>query len=177
MKQKIGYKIIQLARIRKYKNIIQSLKIYKSKVLPYFDYGDVLYDGTIYTQTNKLQRLQNRALKICLKLPPRSSTAQIHLTAEVNYLADRRNTHLLKYAYKKCEVADNRLEHRRATRAQDAPLLKYVHAKKAIAKRSVEFKAERAWNALPPEKRSFDTYEAFSKDQKLVLSQKRLTYV
>ena len=177
MKQKIGYKIIQLARIRKYMNIVQSIHIYKSKVLPYFDYGDILYTGTSSTQTTKLQRLQNRALKICLKLPPRSSTAQIHITAKVNYLEDRRNTHLLKYAYKKCEIVDNRLELRRATRAQDAPLLNYVNAKKQIAKRSVEFKAERAWNALPPEKRSLDTYEKFSKDQKTVLSLKRLTYL
>ena len=84
---------------------------------------------------------------------------------------------MLKFAYKKCEDVDNRLEHRRATRAQDAPLLKYVNAKKKIAKRSVEYKAERAWNALLPEKRSLDTYEAFSKDQKIVLAQKRLNYV
>ena len=158
-------------------NISQSVEIYKSKVLPYFDYGDILYDGTTSTLTAKLQRLQNRALKICLKLPPRSSTAQIHKTAKINYLSDRINTHLLKYAYKKCENVDNRSEHRRATRAQDAPLLKYVNAKKAIAKRSVEFKAERSWNALPPEKRSLDTYDAFSKDQKIVLSQQRLAYV
>ena len=63
------------------------------------------------------------------------------------------------------------------SRAQDAPLLNYVHAKKAIAKRSVEYKVERAWNTLSPEKRALDTDEAFTKDQKLVLSQKRLNYV
>ena len=176
MKRKIGYRIIQLARIRNYMNTKQALEIYKSKILPYFDYGDILYEGTAQQLTKKLQNLQNRALKICLKLPPRSSTALVHQTAKVNYLQDRRSTHILRYAYKKCEKADNRLEPRRDTRANDGPRLKYVNAKKMIAKRSVEYKVEIAWNKLPPDKRSLDTYEAFCTDQKQVLTQKRLNY-
>ena len=176
MKRKVGYRIIQLGRIRKYMNIKQSLEIYKSKILPYFDYGDILYEGTAHQLTKKLQSLQNRALKICLKLPPRTSTALIHQTAKVNHLEDRRNTHILRYAFKKCEIVDNRLEPRRETRANDAPRLKYVNAKKKIAQRSVEYKSEVAWNKLPPDKRSFDTYNDFCSDQNKTLHQKRLNY-
>ena len=40
---RISNKIRILAKIRKYINQRQALNIYKSKVLPYFDYGDVLY--------------------------------------------------------------------------------------------------------------------------------------
>ena len=177
VKQKVGYKIVQLARIKKYMNTKQSIYVYKSKVLPFFDYGDILYEGSAQTLTNKLQRLQNRALKICLQLPPRSSTALVHKTAKLNYLGDRRNSHLLRYAYKKCENVDNRIEPRRATRAHDAPMLKYVNAKKKIAKKSVEYKAETSWNKLTPAKRSFESYEDFCKDQKKVLTQKMLNYV
>ena len=43
-----------------------------------------------------------------------------------------------------------------ATRANDGPLLKYERAKKQISKSSVEYKAENAWNELPPTKRIFE---------------------
>ena len=56
-------------------------------------------------------------------------------------------------------------------------MLKYVNAKKKIAKKSVEYKAEVSWNKLAPDKRSFERYDEFCKDQKKVLAQKMLNYV
>ena len=37
----VAHKLYLLSRIRKYITIGQSIAIYKSKVVPYFDYGDV----------------------------------------------------------------------------------------------------------------------------------------
>ena len=42
-----------------------ALKIYKSMILLYFDYGDVIYTKASAEGLEKLQRLQNKCLKIC----------------------------------------------------------------------------------------------------------------
>lgn len=177
LKKRVGHKILQLSRIRKYMTTKQAVQIYKSKIIPFFDYGDILYHNTCDTLTRKLQRLQNRALKICLRLHPQTPTATVHIIAKFNYLEDRRTSHLLKYAYKKCQVRENRIAPNRATRANLGPLLKYVRAKKQIARRSVEFKAESIWNKLPPAKRLLEDYTSFCNDLKVTLAQKRLNYM
>ena len=42
----ISYKAILLGKIRKFLTEKVALKIYKSMILPYFDYGDVIYNNT-----------------------------------------------------------------------------------------------------------------------------------
>ena len=45
-----------------------AIKIFKGMILPYFDYGDVIYMGWNVNLLNKLQVLKNRALKIYLQV-------------------------------------------------------------------------------------------------------------
>ena len=42
--------------------------VYKTKILPYFDYADILCIGSYRLTLKKLQKQQNRALRICLRL-------------------------------------------------------------------------------------------------------------
>ena len=60
----IGYKIYLLARMTRYLTFPAAERIYKSMILPYFDYADIFYDACILTSLTKLQRLQNRALRV-----------------------------------------------------------------------------------------------------------------
>ena len=41
----VAYKVNLLSKIRRYLTENVALKIYKSMILPYFDYGDVIYDA------------------------------------------------------------------------------------------------------------------------------------
>ena len=66
--KKVNHKTWILANTRKHLTINMAIKIYKGMILPYFDYGDVVYVGGNNNILDKLQRLQNRALKICLKM-------------------------------------------------------------------------------------------------------------
>ena len=50
-------KIYILTRIRPYINTDAALRIYKSKILPFLDYGDILYDCTFAYLLEKLQKL------------------------------------------------------------------------------------------------------------------------
>ena len=62
----VSHKIYMLSRIRQFINKDVSLLIYKTKILPYLDYGDILYDGADSKSLVRLQKLQNRALRVCL---------------------------------------------------------------------------------------------------------------
>ena len=61
-----GHKMYLLSLIRKC--ILQCHHGHlQTKILTYFDYGDIFFHDTNQSVLTKLQRLQNRALRICLK--------------------------------------------------------------------------------------------------------------
>ena len=47
-------------------------------ILPFFDYADIVFDKANQIDLDKLQRLQNRCLKICLRTDTRTDTDLIH---------------------------------------------------------------------------------------------------
>lgn len=51
------------------------INIYKAMILPSYDIGDIFYDSANF---KKLQSLQNRALRVILKLPSRQNTKELH---------------------------------------------------------------------------------------------------
>ena len=66
--QRATYKIHMLAKIRSYIDFNSAITIYKTMILPIFEYGDIAYDQADLKSLDKLQTLQNRALRICLNL-------------------------------------------------------------------------------------------------------------
>ena len=42
-------------------------------ILPYIEYGDVIIDAANDKQLNKLQKIQNHCLRICLQANPRTN--------------------------------------------------------------------------------------------------------
>ena len=61
-----SHKVYQLSIIRKYLTKSAAITIYKSMILPYFDYGDLFLINANQQLLGKIQRIQNRGLKICL---------------------------------------------------------------------------------------------------------------
>ena len=55
---KVTHKLSVLTKIRKYIDITTSLTLYKSMILPHFDYGDMIYAATSNENLNDLQTLQ-----------------------------------------------------------------------------------------------------------------------
>ena len=62
----VTYKMSLLGKLRRYLSKEVATLIYKSMLLPYFDYADVLFHKANLKETGKLQTLQNKCLKICL---------------------------------------------------------------------------------------------------------------
>ena len=90
-KRTVSHKLYLLARVRKYITIRQSIAVYKSKIVPYFDYGDIFFMNISAKTIERLQKLQNRALHICLARNGRTNVNDLHNTCNVNKLVHRRD--------------------------------------------------------------------------------------
>ena len=61
----VTHKVSMLGKVKKYLRDDAALQIYRSMILPYLDYAYVIFDKAYSKDLDKLQRLQNRCLKIC----------------------------------------------------------------------------------------------------------------
>ena len=136
--QTVAYKCFLLSKIRKFLTIKAALDVYNVMILPYLDYCDVVYAQGDKASLEKLQRLQNRCLRICLKEGPTSSRTALHKNAKMAMLEDPRVTHTLNFMCKRRNdpsLVDNREVQRRA---HDGLLFKVNKYNLVAYKRSVE---------------------------------------
>ena len=163
----VQHKISLLGKVKRYLNNDVALKIYKSMILPYLDYADVIFCKANATDLDKLQKLQNRCLRLCMGQDRFFNTDRAHKNAETPFLADRRNAHTLNFMYKRKEMRGDLLNKREIrTRAHDAPLFKIIIPRCEAVKRSVGYFGAERWNALTPNVRNTNSYQEFKKLQK-----------
>ena len=165
----VAFKTNLLAKIRKFLSEQVALKINRSMVLPYFDYGDVIYNTANKDGLDKLQRLQNRCLKICKNVNIRFDTDELHRATKMPRLQARRTAHINNFMYKRLGRTDLRDGRDIRTRAHDAPLFKVGIPKGEAFKRSVVYAGSCQWNSLPAELRSIESYDVFKAKQKMQL--------
>ena len=165
----VAYKTSLLSKIRRYLTDTVALKIYKSMILPYFDYGDIIYNNSNQDGLDKLQRLQNRCLKICKKLDRRSNTKELHATAKCPMLLNRRSAHVNNFMYKRLSKPHLVDDRDIRTRAHEAPLFRVEVPKIEAFKRSIQYSGATQWNNLPAETRSIGSFTQFKAKQKQLL--------
>ena len=73
----------------------QAIAIFKSKFLPYFCYGDIFLHKISVKTNDKLQKLQNKSLRLCLQRDNRRNVNSLHRDSGVNLIKDRRKVNLL----------------------------------------------------------------------------------
>ena len=166
----IAYKTNLLAKVRKFLTEKVALKIYKSMVLPYFDYGDVIYNTAGQEGLDKLQRLQNRCLKICKGFDIRFNTNELHVITKMPLLKFRREAHVNNFMYNRLKRTDLVDSRDIRTRAHDAPLFKVSVPKYEAYKRSVKHAGAVQWNNLPNACRSINNFESFKANQKRLMT-------
>ena len=146
-----------------------ALQIYKSMLLPYFDYADVIFRKANLRDVDKLQTLQNKCLRICMGRDRRFDTNQAYKLAGVPFLKDRREAHTCNFMFRrKTKVALlNRREIR--TRAHDAPLFIIPIPRCESFKRSVIYHGSTSWNSLNVGTRNTENFLSFKLKQKEVM--------
>ena len=162
----ISYKMTRLAKLKRYLKNDSALNIYKSMILPYFDYADVIFHKANSKDLDKLQTLQKKCLRMCMSKDRRFDMGSAHKLAKVPFLTNRRTAHVNNFMFKRKSNLSllNRREIR--TRAHDAPLFLVPLPCCEAFKQSVGFHGSSSWNDLNVESRNTRTYAAFKSKQK-----------
>ena len=155
------YRMLLLTKIRKYLHDEVALQIYKSMLLPYFDYADVIFNNSNVGDLDKLQRLQNKCLKLCNHRVRNANVESIHKIAKVPFLKDRRKAHVLNFMYIRKSRPELLNLREIRTRAHEAPLFNVPIPRCEAFKRSVVYSGSVAWNNLDVELRNMDLFLPF----------------
>lgn len=121
--------------------------------MPILDYGDIFYDSTSQQLLNKLQVLQNRAIRTIYNLPTRTNTDQYHERLKLLPLEQRRKLHITQIGYwliKNENNIDNRILPTRK-HASTAKLLKIDRTNNRHCENNYKQKAAKN---LPPDIRN-----------------------
>ena len=161
------HKMTLLAKMKKYINNRVALLIYKTMILPYLDYADVIYHNSMSGDLNKLQRLQNRCLRVCLGYDRRFSTDRVHKLATTAFLVDRRKSHVLNFMYLRQRKGHLLNTREIRTRAHDAPLFNVKIPRCEAFKRSIGYFGSVMWNELPVDTRNANPYLLFKYNRKV----------
>ena len=168
--QLICHKMSLLAKLKRYLRDETAILIYKTMLLPYFDYADVIFCKANKKDTDKLQSLQNKCLRICMGKERRFDTNRAHKLTSSPFLVDRREAHVCNFMFKRKNNPNllNRRELR--TRAHDAPLFNVQVPRCEAHKRSVAFHGSSTWNNLKVDARNINDYKLFKYKQKQAMT-------
>ena len=157
----VSHKIYLLSHVKIFMSNRTALLVYKTMILPFSDYADVVYHNASTKELEKLQRLQNRALKLSLSFHKREDTEFVHRTAKIPLLDNRRRSHVFNFMYKRKELKHNLDVPLKCTRSADALRFILPTPNLECYKRSLEYSGVKAWNNLPKEPKLIPNYLSF----------------
>jgi hypothetical protein len=149
LNQQMAAKLNTFRKIRHCISEKTAILLYKATLLPILDYNDIIYGLATVQQTIKIQRIQNRALRIVFK-GKKHNTAEMHKTANIDLLKDRRETHMLKLMFDRTKRPQYTETPLRATRQGAATLLKGPVPKTNKLKKAPCYSGSILWNKQSP---------------------------
>ena len=165
----ISFKLYMFSKIRRFLNEKCAIIIYKTMLMPFFDYCDIVY---MYSGQNELQKLKRhhlRGMKISLNGGYQLDEKDLYIKCNLSKLEIRRKVHLRNFMFKqkkkKCNVVDNS-EVTINTRLHDGPVFKVTHPNSEPIKRSVMYSGALEWNSLDADLRNIDDIVSFKRKQK-----------
>lgn len=154
---KVSFRLKILSRIRNCLSKQTSLLLYKCMILPIFDYGDIFFSHSANkVLLNKLQTLQNSAIRIICKLDKRSNTETDEKDLGLLRLEKRRLLHCIQlgaiYA-QNTDYIDTHQNRNMRTRAisDNRRQLSVIYPRKSLCERSFAYQIRTIWNSLPTE--------------------------
>lgn len=149
--QKVRPIIYKFSKIRYLIDKPTSILMYKTYVLPNLETGLYLLDNYYKNQVEKLQKIQNRCLRICSKRDSRSSAQPLHIAAKLLPLRYRRECYLLNILIRKLLKDDGTftIVVGNSNRARCGSQVAVTFPKSETFKKSVAFETPSLWNKLP----------------------------
>ena len=169
LESKITKQIHLLSRCRRYLTTDQSIFLFKTLVLPIFDYVDVIYGSGNKDNLDHLQVLQNNCLRNCYKKNQWPGTIKAHTNNGLQFLEDRRTLHLVQKAL----IMSKDKVHLKAfsynSRRANKYLLETYRSHYKVIDRSPTHRIVATWNELPEFMRNFRMEDHLTKILPLVL--------
>ena len=170
-----------LASIRRFLTSTATATLVSAFVLSRIDYCDSLLFGSTHDVTSNLQRIQNYAARIILRLP-KSSNITIHLKS-LHWLPVKvRSTYKIACLCYHClisiapsyitDMLHKKPSHTRNTRSSSytMPLLnRPAHSMATLGDRSVSLASSSVWNSIPNDVRCAPKLSAFTSRLKTYL--------
>ncbi len=171
VRRKVYAKLKALGRLRPYISKSMSIQLYKSFIIPHFDYADVVYDSMSKQLSQQLQVLQNRCLRICCNSTDYVSTAELHAEVNMPTLDIRRKNHCCNLVYKSIEKSSTPAINsmftklndgsQRSTRSGTTNELLLPRCNLEMTKGSFKFRGASYFNMIPNDIRTVDSYDSF----------------
>lgn len=150
IKQSIFSRMVTLRKVKYLLNVKESLLLFKSKILPYFDLGDLFYDSARADQVRGLQTIQNKCLKIIFGTKSVTNLDDLYVQSRLLKTKDRRILSILKFGHRLSYVSTNLKEHgERSVRSTRKLQLKIPRAHKGKFEKCFVYRACKLWNQLP----------------------------
>ena len=162
----INHKLYMFSKIRRYLNLNSALTVYKTMLLPYFDYGDIIYMAANIPEIKKIDKLHIRGLRICFKIQGKIEDKELFNRANISNLTNRRKVHLRNYMFKNKSKCETKPENFIGTRENSGPTFNVVKPNSEVYKRNVYYSGCIKWNQLNSEDRNIDEFFRFKRIQK-----------
>lgn len=115
----VAHKVHLLSKIKSKITVKAAIDVFKTMILPLLDNGDVFYHGGLQAQLNKLQSLQNRAVRIMHKMQRLTNVQEQSEKDNLLMLHKRRKLHLIQLAKWLASNNEYRDTTQVSTRSQD----------------------------------------------------------
>ena len=175
------FELRRLASIRRFLTSTATASLVSAFVLSRIDYCNSLLIGSTHDVTSQLQRIQNYAARVILRLPM-SSSITIHLKS-LHWLPVKvRSTYKIACMCYHChsstaplyvtDMLHKKPLHTRNTRSSSytMPLLnRFAHSKATLCDRSFSFASSSVWNSIPNDVRCAPSLSSFKSRLKTYL--------
>jgi len=166
---KVSSGIGAIRRVRPFVSMHTAIKIYKNLIEPHFDYSSVIWDGLSQQPNDKLQNLQNRAVRVITKSSFDTSSRYLLNSLGWDNLSIRRTkqkanltkcTNNLAPAYL-CNLFAPRISNYDLRDAKGKLL--FPKPRTDYLKRSCSYSGALLWNNLPEEVRTANSLDLFKR--------------
>lgn len=159
----LQHKILLLYKIRPFIDTRTAVIIYKSHLISYLEYGSIFLDSLPVNMLNKLQRVQNKCLRICYHVDKKTSNVDLHLQSKILPLKLRRMAAICKFFFKQVRVAPEILIEpvRHGNRSSFKRIIYLPMPKSNKYKNCLSYAGCQLWNNLPESICMCDNYLSF----------------
>ena len=160
----ISFKLYLFSKVRRFMNEKSAIIVYKTMILPFYDYCDVIYSFSSIPELKKLDRQHLRGMRICLDNGYNMDDDELFINCKISSLENRRKVHTRNYLFNKKEYCEN--VNNINTRLHDGPVFKVIHPNVETVKRSVRYGGSLEWNSLDADIRNIVEPMQFKRIQK-----------